>query len=63
MHKEDHIIKTIASPCINTCELNQANICTGCYRSIDEIMDWRELSNDVKEVIIERAKKRKIESE
>ena len=63
MQKDGHIIKPIASPCINICELNQANICTGCYRSIDEIMDWRELSNEVKEVIIEKAKERRIESE
>ncbi len=28
------------SPCIACCKLNDAKICTGCYRHIEEIVDW-----------------------
>lgn len=30
----------VASPCIGLCRLNEASVCLGCYRHIDEIRDW-----------------------
>ncbi len=37
----------IQSPCIKICVVHpEARICTGCYRSIDEIRDWSRMSND-----------------
>ncbi len=37
----------IQSPCINICVVHpEARICTGCYRSIDEITSWSKMSND-----------------
>lgn len=37
----------IQSPCINICVVHpEARICTGCYRSIDEITQWSKLTND-----------------
>lgn len=50
---------TVVSPCINICELNDENICVGCYRSVDEIIDWRSLSNEEQIIIVERADERK----
>jgi len=32
------------SPCIASCKLNQEKICIGCYRHIDEIVDWNKRS-------------------
>lgn len=32
------------SPCIASCKLNQDKICIGCYRHIDEIVDWNKRS-------------------
>ena len=49
----------MASPCIDICELDDDNICVGCYRSIEEIVDWGMLDNAEKSVIIELANKRK----
>ncbi|WP_278922416.1 DUF1289 domain-containing protein [Pseudophaeobacter profundi] len=35
----------IQSPCINICVVHpEARICTGCYRSIEEITKWSKLS-------------------
>ncbi len=28
------------SPCVACCKLNHDKICTGCYRHIEEIVDW-----------------------
>nr|MBL8409849.1 DUF1289 domain-containing protein [Dechloromonas sp.] len=31
----------LASPCINVCKMDPASkLCTGCYRTIDEITVW-----------------------
>ncbi len=39
----------IQSPCINICVVHpEARICTGCYRSIEEITKWSKLSNDAR---------------
>jgi uncharacterized protein len=32
------------SPCINVCALDASGYCSGCYRTIGEIADWRSLS-------------------
>lgn len=29
------------SPCVACCRLNEEKICVGCYRHMDEIVDWR----------------------
>ena len=49
----------VASPCIDICELDDDNICVGCYRSIEEIVDWGMLDDTEKSVIIELANTRK----
>lgn len=28
------------SPCISVCVLDDADVCTGCFRTLDEIVDW-----------------------
>ncbi|MCK4711462.1 MAG: DUF1289 domain-containing protein [Marinosulfonomonas sp.] len=34
----------VESPCVNICVIHpEARLCTGCYRSIDEISDWSEM--------------------
>ncbi|WP_083097152.1 DUF1289 domain-containing protein [Pseudophaeobacter leonis] len=39
----------VQSPCINICVVHpEARICTGCYRSIEEITKWSKLSNDAR---------------
>ncbi len=49
----------VSSPCIDVCKLNNNNICTGCYRTIDEITQWRSLNRNKQIEIIEVAKQRK----
>lgn len=36
----------VKSPCINICCLDEQDICSGCYRSGNEISRWGAMSND-----------------
>ena len=40
-----HTEKPLASPCINVCALDDADICIGCQRSVAEITQWGRMSN------------------
>lgn len=47
----------IISPCINKCKLHD-NICIGCKRTIDEIIHWREYTDNKRKKIINELKNR-----
>lgn len=51
----------IQSPCIRNCSLDVNEICLGCFRSMDEIMEWShiETSAKQKQQILTNAKMRK----
>ena len=51
----------IKSPCIRQCCLDQQDICLGCRRTLQEILDWAAGSNNEKRAIMERAMVRKTE--
>ena len=43
----------VDSPCVNICIVHpQANICTGCFRTIDEISSWSNMSEAERKGII-----------
>ncbi|MEY3725253.1 MAG: hypothetical protein RLZZ365_1188 [Pseudomonadota bacterium] len=43
---------SIGSPCVSWCEMNpKSNYCFGCFRSIEEIASWSNLSEAEKEAI------------
>jgi len=48
------------SPCINICELNNDDICSGCYRSLDEIALWSGYSDQDKHRILQNTEQRKM---
>ena len=48
------------SPCIAVCQIDkQTNMCVGCYRTMDEIMQWRTLTDDERDVIMHDIPQRK----
>ena len=50
----------IESPCINICVVHpEARICTGCYRSIEEIGIWSRLSPEARQAVMEDLPSRK----
>ena len=43
----------VDSPCVNICIVHpQANICTGCFRTIDEISSWSNMTESQRKRII-----------
>lgn len=44
----------IDSPCVNICVVHPTErICTGCYRTIDEITHWARLSPEIRREIMD----------
>lgn len=50
----------VSSPCVSICVLNDEDVCTGCYRSADEITDWSMCSAERKREILCRARERRL---
>ncbi|MBT6276510.1 MAG: DUF1289 domain-containing protein [Chromatiales bacterium] len=51
MNTNDHV----ASPCISVCTLRAGDeICTGCYRTLDEIATWGTMANDEKRRVLDQ---------
>ncbi|WP_265499328.1 DUF1289 domain-containing protein [Paracoccus beibuensis] len=45
--------EAIASPCVGICTLDDdLRICTGCYRSLDEIASWGSLPPEARRRVI-----------
>lgn len=52
--------ETIKSPCIGVCAMSEATgLCHGCYRSIDEIQDWWDMTPDQRDQVINMLEKRR----
>lgn len=49
----------VLSPCIKSCCLDGNDICVGCYRSLSEIVGWRDKSKSQKVDILARCEQRK----
>lgn len=43
------------SPCVRNCCLDENDICVGCFRTLSEILNWRELSVSEQKKIMERS--------
>jgi len=43
----------VESPCVNICVIHpEARLCTGCYRSMDEISRWSGMTADERAVVM-----------
>ena len=49
------------SPCMGVCELNAANICTGCHRSSYEIGAWSSMTDAARSQIMARLDQRELD--
>ena len=51
----------IQSPCIRNCCLDKNDVCLGCYRSLDDILQWSLVDDEGKKCILLSAEKRRTE--
>lgn len=53
------MITIVQSPCVRNCCLNEADICVGCFRSLQEISRWSLVDNPTKMAILAQAAERR----
>ena len=53
---------TVASPCVGLCNVFDG-ICTGCFRDMDEISDWHEMSAEQRLKLLAELEQRSKEAE
>ena len=46
-------IKEISSPCIGVCQYNNEEVCSGCFRTLEEISQWTKISDVEREKIMD----------
>ena len=44
--------RPVASPCVQICALDEADICTGCQRSAAEITRWGRMDNSERRQVL-----------
>ncbi len=54
-------VSKVASPCVDNCCLDDHDICLGCWRHVDEIIEWGSASNQRRREILKLAKARSLE--
>ena len=53
----------VQSPCVEICQLDPVSgMCLGCFRTMDEIASWIELTDIEKQNVLLNAQKRKSET-
>jgi uncharacterized protein len=46
-------IEDIVSPCIGVCSINDSNgFCQGCYRTVEEIREWWNMTDQEREKVM-----------
>ena len=48
----------VPSPCVDICRLDAKGLCVGCYRTIDEIIEWPRASEARRREILHELKAR-----
>ena len=51
-------LRTVPSPCVRNCCLDEENVCMGCYRTMSEICAWHDAPNTEKIEILVRCRAR-----
>jgi len=47
-------VDAVASPCVDICKLDSDFVCIGCGRTIDEVLKWREYTDEQKKAVLDR---------
>lgn len=45
-------VKSSSSPCVAVCRLDSRDVCTGCYRTLDEIRRWRDMDDSERKQVL-----------
>lgn len=53
-------LPTVESPCVRNCCLDEANVCMGCGRTLEEIVRWSQATDAEKTEILKRCRARQL---
>lgn len=56
---EEQRFLQVRSPCVRQCCLDDANVCLGCLRTLDEILAWGAASNEERDQILMEVARRR----
>lgn len=45
--------RRVGSPCVSVCLLDEQDVCTGCFRTAQEITDWFGLDDEARLAVID----------
>ncbi|MCG8463665.1 MAG: DUF1289 domain-containing protein [Xanthomonadales bacterium] len=52
-------LQAISTPCVGVCSADEQGMCTGCFRSCDEIASWGSLTEAQRQAIMAELDQRK----
>ena len=50
----------VKSPCIEVCSLDDQDVCIGCYRTANVIIEWFSASDERKQIILSAVNERRV---
>ncbi|MDH0745897.1 DUF1289 domain-containing protein [Pseudomonas sp. GD03842] len=57
-----NVSPAVPSPCISVCRLDEQRICTGCFRHVEDIREWRAATDERRREIVHQADQRRVQS-
>jgi len=55
------LTQKIKKPCIRQCSLNEEDVCLGCFRTFDDMLQWNKVNTEEKMKMLEMAEQRRKE--
>jgi uncharacterized protein len=54
-----NVSPAVPSPCISVCRLDEQKVCTGCFRHVEDIREWRAATDERRREIVRQAEQRR----
>jgi len=54
-----NVSPAVPSPCISVCRLDEGKVCTGCFRHVEDIREWRAATDERRREIVQQASERR----
>lgn len=54
-----NVSPAVPSPCISVCRLDEQKVCTGCWRHVEDIREWRAATDERRREIVRQADQRR----
>ncbi|USD43525.1 DUF1289 domain-containing protein [Vibrio sp. SCSIO 43135] len=57
--RKDRDLESVECPCIRHCCLDDKDVCVGCFRTLEQILNWNSLSELQKRQVLAECQQRK----